>query len=72
MRAGNDGSMTMTTVLILNAILSGGVFVALGLVFRLAHRLPQMRLPETLHPSQPIPLRLALVHTQGEDLPRAA
>jgi hypothetical protein len=64
--------MNMTTVLILNGILSAGIFVALALVFRLAHRLPDHGLRETLHPSRPIPLRLALAHEQREDLPRAA
>ena len=50
--------MTTTTALILNAFLGIAVILALGSVVRLAHRLRPSR-AETLHPSQPIPLRLA-------------
>ncbi len=69
--AATMAGMSLTTMLVLNAILSGAVFVALALVFRLAHRLPQERRAETLHPSQPIALALAREHDE-RDLARAA
>jgi hypothetical protein len=59
--------MSFTTLLVLNALLSGAVFVALAAVFRLAHRLPDDLRAETLHPAQP----LALEH-DDRDLPLAA
>ncbi len=61
--------MTMTTVIVLNAVLSVAVLGALALVYKLAHRLPQARLAETLHPSRPISLEVVRYY---DDLPRAA
>jgi len=56
-------------VIVLNAVLSVAVLGALALVYKLAHRLPQARLAETLHPSRPISLEVVRDY---DDLPRAA
>jgi hypothetical protein len=63
--------MNTTTSLLLNGFLGIVLIVALGSVVRLAHRLRPSR-PETLHPSQPIPLHLALEANEARDLARAA
>jgi hypothetical protein len=47
-----------TTMIFLNALMSGATVAALALVVRSVHRIRHQR-AETLHPSQPIPLRLA-------------
>jgi hypothetical protein len=64
--------MTTTTALILNALLMAGVVGALAAVVRLGLRLPPCPRAETLHPSQPIALRLALPEDEEPELVRAA
>ncbi len=65
--------MNLTTIIILNAILDLAVVLAVFAVFRFTHRLHRYdRRPETLHPSQPIPLSLALPQDQAEELAVAA
>jgi hypothetical protein len=51
--------MTTTTALILNLFLMVGVVGALTAVVRLGLRLPSGGRGETLHPSQPLALRIA-------------
>lgn len=65
--------MNTTTALIINGILSLAIVGALAATLRLAFtvsRTPRAK-PETLHPSQPIPLRVAIAHEEPE-LARAA
>jgi hypothetical protein len=65
--------MNTTTALIINGILSLATIGALAALVRLAFtisRTPKAK-PETLHPSQPIPLRVAIAHEESE-LVRAA
>lgn len=57
--------MTTTTALLLNAVLAVAVVAAFAGVVRLALRLRPTEGPETLHPSQPIPL--AVIAAGGED-----
>ncbi len=64
--------MSLTTIIILNAILDLAVVLAVFSVVRFTHRLHRYdHLPETLYPSQPIPLSLALPH-EAEELAEAA
>lgn len=63
--------MTTTTLIILNMLLAVIAVGGLAAIVRLAHRLPESTGPETLHPSQPIPLRLA-AGEEERDLARAA
>lgn len=65
--------MTLTTIIILNAILDLAVVLAVFAVVRFTHRLHRYEhRPETLHPSQPIPLSLALPQDEAGELARAA
>jgi hypothetical protein len=65
--------MNLTTIIILNAILDLAVVFAVFAVVRLTHRLHRYdHLPETLHPSQPIPLSLAIPQHEAEELAEAA
>ena len=65
--------MSLTTIIILNAILDLGVVLAMFGVVRFAHRLHRYdHLPETVHPSQPLPLALALPQNADEELAEAA
>ena len=52
--------MNTTTMIVLNATLAAGILAALAVAVRLGLRLDDSPRPETLHPSQPIPLRVAL------------
>ena len=61
-----------TTPLILNTVLALATIGALATVVRLAFRLPSSKRPETLHPSQPLPLRLVARADEDRDLARAA
>jgi hypothetical protein len=45
MPAGNDGDMTQTIAIIVNALLAAGIVTALAVVLRLPHRLPRRRAP---------------------------
>jgi hypothetical protein len=64
--------MTTTTALLLNAALMAGAVGALAAVVRLGLRLPPRVRSETVHPSQPIALRLALPEDRERELARAA
>jgi hypothetical protein len=65
--------MSLTTIIILNAALDLTVVLAVFAVVRLTHRLHRYdHLPETIHPSQPIPLSLAIPQDEAEELARAA
>src|SRR5438445_546718 len=57
---GDHRVMTTTTAIIVNVLLGIGIIGALALVVRLAQRIPEAARTETLHPSQPLELRLAL------------
>ena len=53
--------MTHTTLITVNAVLDLAVVLAIFAVVRFTHRLDRHdRRGETLHPSQPLPLHLAL------------
>jgi hypothetical protein len=67
---GSIPRMTMTTLLIVNAFLALAAIGALAAVVRLPFRGRGVHRAETLHPSQPLPLRL--VGGQEGDLSRAA
>jgi hypothetical protein len=58
--------MNMTTLIIVNALLALAVIGGLAAVARTALRLRHAERAETLHPSQPIPLRLAVEDEQRE------
>ena len=64
--------MTLTTALIVNAFLALALAGALAAVVRTALRLRREERAETLHPSQPIPLRLILDRHEERELSRAA
>ena len=64
--------MTTTTAVIVNVLLGIGIIGALALVVRLAHRVPEAARSETLHPSQPLELRLALRKEEEDELARVA
>jgi hypothetical protein len=64
--------MTITTAIIVNVLLAGGVIGALALVVRLAHRLPHTAHAETLHPSQPLELAFLRPEHVEAELARAA
>jgi hypothetical protein len=64
--------MTTTTAIIVNILLGIGIIGALALVVRLAHRIPEAARTETLHPSQPLELRLALQTDEVDELARVA
>jgi hypothetical protein len=64
--------MNLPTLIAVNALLDLAAILVLFAVVRLAHRLHHEERPETLHPSQPIPLRLALPAKEREQLARAA
>jgi hypothetical protein len=65
--------MSLTTSILLNTILDLAVVLAIFAIVRLTHRLHRYEhRPETLHPSQPIPLRLALPREEAEGLAEAA
>ena len=63
--------MTMTTAVLINALLDLAIVGALASVVRTALRLRHDERSETLHPSQPIPLRIASEDAQ-RSLARAA
>lgn len=67
-----DQGMTPTTAIIVNVLLGIGIIGALALVVRLAHRVPEAARGETLHPSQPLELRLALRKEDEDELARVA
>ena len=65
--------MTHTTLITVNAVLDLAVVLAVFAVVRFTHRLQRHdRQGETLHPSQPLPRRLALPADEAEDLSQAA
>jgi hypothetical protein len=65
--------MTLPTLIPLIALLDLAVVLALFAVVRLTHRLHLYeQRPETLHPSQPIPLRLAVPREETNDLAEVA
>ncbi len=64
--------MTTTTLLLVNAALSLTLIGALAAVARGALRMRHTTAAETLHPSQPIPLRLVLSEDEARILARAA
>jgi hypothetical protein len=64
--------MTTTTAVIVNVLLGIGIIGALALVVRLTHRIPEAARTETLHPSQPLELRLALQPEEADELARVA
>ena len=65
--------MTHTTLITVNAVLDLAVVLAVFAIVRFTHRLQRDdRQGETLHPSQPLPLRLALPADEAEDLSQAA
>jgi len=65
--------MTQTTLITMNAVLDLALVVAIFAVVRLTHLLDRRdRRGETLHPSQPLPLHLALPADEAEELSRAA
>jgi hypothetical protein len=64
--------MTTTTLLLVNAALALGLIGALAAVSQVALRMRHAASPETLHPSQPIPLRLIAAESEAQALPRAA
>jgi hypothetical protein len=68
----DDRVMTPTTAIIVNVLLGVGIIGALALVVRLAHRVPQAPRSETVHPSQPLELRLALQPEEEDELARVA
>ena len=70
--SGKDRSMTMTTTIIVNAVLAAGLIGALALIVRLAHRLPHTAQAETLHPSQPLELTLLRPEEEEAQLARVA
>ena len=65
--------MTHTTMITVNAVLDLAVVLAIFAIVRLTHRVdrPDHR-GETLHPSQPIPLHLALPADEVGELSSAA
>jgi hypothetical protein len=65
--------MTQTTLITLNAILDLAVVLAILALVRFTHVLDrQDRRGENLHPTQPIPLHLALPADEVGELSRAA
>jgi hypothetical protein len=67
------GRMNLHTLIPLIALLDLAVVLMLFAVVRLTHRLHRYEQgPETLHPSQPIPSRLALDAEGTERLAKAA
>jgi hypothetical protein len=65
--------MSLTTTIILNAILDLAVVLAVFAVVRFAHRLHRYeRGAETVHLSEPLPLSLALPQPEAEELAEAA
>ena len=65
--------MTHTTMITVNAVLDLAVVLAIFVIVRLTHRLDRHdRRSETLHPSQPIPLHLALPADEVGELSSAA
>ncbi|MGH3048677.1 MAG: hypothetical protein ACRDLK_00855 [Gaiellaceae bacterium] len=63
--------MTTTTIILINALLDLAVVGALAAAVRTGLRLRDAERPETLHPSQPIPLRIATEDAE-HSLARAA
>ena len=65
--------MTHTTMITVNAVLDLAVVLAVFAIVRLTHRLDRHdRHSETLHPSRPIPLHLALPADEVGELSSAA
>ena len=65
--------MTITTLLTVNALLDLAAVITVFAIVRLTHRLDRHGpRAETVHPSQPIPLRLALPRDEAEELGKAA
>ncbi len=65
--------MTQTTLITMNAVLDLAVVLAVFAIVRFTHRLHLYdRHGETLHPSQPLPLRLALPADEADELSQAA
>jgi hypothetical protein len=65
--------MTHTTLITVNAVLDLAAVLAVFAIVRFTHRLHRHdRAGETLHPSQPLPLRLALPADEADELSRAA
>jgi hypothetical protein len=72
MASDEDQGMTITTAVIVNVLVAGGIIGALALVVRLAHRIPDTVHAETLHPSQPLELELLRPQDEHAQLARAA
>lgn len=64
--------MNLPLVIALNAVLDLALVLAVLAVVRFAHRLHDEARPETVHPSQPIPLHIALPAHGLDELARAA
>jgi hypothetical protein len=65
--------MTQTTLITVNALLDLAVVLAIFAIVRFTHVLHRHdHRGETVHPSQPIPLRLALSADEVEELSQAA
>jgi HAMP domain-containing protein len=65
--------MTHTTLITVNAVLDLAVVLAVFAIVRFTHRLHRLdHHGETLHLSQPLPLRLALPADEVEELSNAA
>jgi hypothetical protein len=65
--------MTQTTLITVNALLDLAVVLAIFAIVRFTHVLHRHdHLGETIHPSQPIPLRLALPAEEVGELSQAA
>jgi hypothetical protein len=72
MASDEDQGMTITTAVIVNVLVAGGIIGALALVVRLAHTIPHTTQAETLHPSQPLELALLRAEDEEAELVRAA
>jgi hypothetical protein len=64
--------MTTTAIVLVNAALAIALIGALTAVARIAFRMRHTATAETLHPSQPLPLRLVAPAGDGRRLARAA
>lgn len=65
--------MTLTTLIALNAALDLAVVLAVIAIVRFTHRLHHQDVrPETLHPSQPLPISVVLTHREADELAKAA
>ena len=71
-RRGTLNDMTTTTIVLVNTALAVVLIGALAAVARIALRMRHGVRTETLHPSQPIPLRLVAAEDEARVLARAA